>query len=282
MSAEATAGPSSPESRRIAAAIVARIDRPLLFVHVMKTAGGTLREHLRRTRPHEELYPTPKVDAPYKANVKVGLLRDLPEERRRHIRFYAGHFPLMVREYIRPAPVTLSVLRNPVDRTLSLLKVYSTRPEFQGWPLERIYDRPFIHKWLVHNHQTRIFSVQASDNPDSFMCPFPLDAARVALAREGVASIDVLGVTERYDDFVAEVAALTGWSFERMKDFHVNRGTWEITDAFRARIAEENSLDMDLYQYACALVEANRPATDAPVTAEGRAGTGDGASVRPP
>ena len=49
----------------------------------------------------------------------LGCLLDLPPSRRERIRVYAGHFPFVAVELMGQEFVTMTVLRDPVERTLS-------------------------------------------------------------------------------------------------------------------------------------------------------------------
>jgi hypothetical protein len=220
----------------------------------MRTAGGTLRRRLRSLFGPDELYPTPEHDEMFRANQDLDLLRGLPETRKATIKVYAGHFPFMVRELIEPRPLVLSVVRDPVERTLSLLKLRSQGQRYQGWDLEAIYEDPFLFRWLVHNHQTRVFGLTVEDEPKGFMTKVPIDEDRLAIARRSLEQVDVLGLTDHYERFLDEVIAATGWHLERLPNAHVSKGDWDVSDSFLERIAEDNALDLALYDHALDLV----------------------------
>src|SRR5215471_6192155 len=96
------------------------------FVHVMKTAGTTFVLQLGSEFPGSAMYPTGGIDwhdpndvAPY---MSVPRLLALPPERRAQIRMYSGHFPYFACEQVDSQLVTLTLLRDPVERVVSMLK----------------------------------------------------------------------------------------------------------------------------------------------------------------
>ena len=60
---------------------------------------------------------------------------------------------------------------------------------------------------LVLNHQTKIFSMTSDDRLDTYMDVIDVDDKRLAMAKENLAKVDFIGLTEQYDDFLDELAA---------------------------------------------------------------------------
>ena len=72
------------------------------------------------------------------------------------------------------------------------------------------------------------------------------------VARQRLASVDVVGVQERHDEFVAALKSEFGWDLG--PPLTVNQTTAKPVDAaFRDRIAKDNALDVALYDYALGL-----------------------------
>lgn len=244
---------------------------PIFFIHVMKTGGTTIFRNLRSNYPLDELYPYRKLDIQVdgeKVNVRhhlsVPYLLGLPPERHRHIRVYTGHFPLAVTEMLGGRFRTATLLRDPVERTISLLRQFRRKapwldpeqPMLASHTIEEVYVQPIVFEPLIHNHQTKIFSMLPSDHPQSYMDVLDIDDARLALAKQNLAKIDVLGVTERFDDFLAQLSVRFGWDIE--PDARANATPSEdlqpVSDDLRRQIAQDNALDMELYRYATELV----------------------------
>ena len=232
------------------------------FLHVMKTAGTTFVRQLQQQFPTESIYPCPTIDwvteHDYEAYINIPRLLALTPERRAEIRVYTGHFPFMVCDLVAPGITTLSVLREPLARTVSVLKHFKrVEPRFRECTLEAIYDDRQIFRFFVENHQAKVFSLVPEDNEPAINCGLTMDDARYERARRNLARVDVLGLTEAYDDFVLETQRRFGW-WEAGADLeirtNVSTEAWDVGPAFRERIAADNAYDVALYEEARALV----------------------------
>ena len=84
---------------------------------------------------------------------------------------FTGHFPFMASEQLDPELVTLTVLREPIARTISILKQFKRREErFRDLPLEAVYDDRPIFRFFVENHQTKVFALAPEDNEVAINC----------------------------------------------------------------------------------------------------------------
>jgi hypothetical protein len=232
--------------------------RAFLFVHVMKTAGTTFARQLHQQFPAESIYPCRGLDyteaIDVEAYINIPRLLAISPERRAQVRVYTGHFPFMVRDLLDPGLVTLTVLREPIDRTVSVLKQFKRREaRFRDASLEQIYDDRPIFRFFVENHQTKVFSLAPEDNEVAINCGLTIDDARYARARENLARVDVVGLTDAYDAFIASVRARFGW-WEHGVDLgeraNVSTEDWDVAPEFRERIAADNAYDLRLYEDA--------------------------------
>ena len=234
------------------------------FIHVMKTAGTTFVRQLQEEFPPESIYPARTVDwtseHDYDAYINIPRLLALTPTRRAEIRVFTGHFPYMACELVAPGCTTLSVLREPVARTVSVLKHFKrVEARFRDCTLEAIYDDRQIFRFFIENHQTKVFSLVPSDNEVAINCGLTLDDARYERARASLARVDVLGLTEAYDDFVDETQRRFGWWAQGVdRDIRTNVSTepWDVEPSFRARIAADNAYDVALYEHARDLLRA--------------------------
>jgi hypothetical protein len=234
------------------------------FIHVMKTAGTTFVQQLREQFPAEAMYPARTRDwigeHDYDVYINIPRLLALPPERRAEICVYTGHFPYYVTELIDPNLATLTVLREPIARTISVLKHFKRVEErFRSCSLEEIYGDRQIFRFFVENHQTKVFSLDASDNEQAINCGLTLDDARFDRACANVARVDLLGLTEAYDDFVRTAQHRFGWWPDGVDlDIRTNLSTedWDVAPGFRDRIAADNAYDVAFYEYARSLLRS--------------------------
>jgi Sulfotransferase family len=263
--------------------------RRFFFVHVMKTGGTTLALHMAREFEPTAMYPNESLDRRHASDVasymSVDALLQLPPERKMAIRAYTGHFPYMVREQLGLELETLTLLRDPVDRSVSALKHFKRLYErYHACSLEEIYDDAFVFRHFVHNHQTKVFAVTAEDRPEALASrltqeqlhayldgraadPYAASAAaadtieidddRLALAKSRLGRIEVIGLSERFGDFVEELRRRYGWwpaGLSAEARANVSAESWDAGPALRARIAHDNRFDLELYERARELV----------------------------
>jgi hypothetical protein len=227
------------------------------FVHVMRTGGTTLEQQLRRSFSRPQVYPNPDIDFPdgdVMHHLEVSYLLGLPVERLETIRFFYGHFPYVVTEMLAKDLVTFTLLRDPVDRTLSLLRVMrEQRPAWRDRTLEQIYDDVNMFPRLIHNHQTKMFSMMREDRPRSYRDDILIDAARLEVAKQNLARVDLIGFTERFGEFLAKLGDRFGWQLSERARMNAAAESCDDASDLRARIGADNAIDLEFYEYARAL-----------------------------
>ncbi len=226
------------------------------FVHVQKTAGTSLLIRLGHQFAASQIYPDETdgglfTDMP---QFKVEVLRARWAARQDEIRVVTGHFPLCTVELLGVPFTTLAVVRPPVERTLSYLRHHrKILPEAQTKSFEEIYEDPLRFEGLVHNHMVKMFSLGVDEMDDGVMTQVTFDRDRLERAKVGVASIDVLGLQAEFDRFCDELTARFGWDLGPER-FANRTEPAEISASLIERIAEDNALDQELYDYAAQLV----------------------------
>ena len=144
--------------------------RRFFFVHIMKTGGTTL---VHRLRNHfgSAVYPTMRVDGTdmvdmWELYLRTDRLLAQLAARGDQIELIAGHFPLCTRELLEPRPMTITLLREPVERTLSYLS--SVRGESLEDKEEDRLERTFAEMWGhpaydPKNNMTRMLSLDLNE-----------------------------------------------------------------------------------------------------------------------
>jgi hypothetical protein len=265
---------------------MSRHPQPFFFVHLMKTAGFTLALHLHQEFPGPAIYPA-SLDTThvgdFDAKVNIQRLLDLPASRAEQIRCYALHMPYAVARMMEPKPITFTLLRDPVDRTISMLRHFQTglsvipnsttdtrvAPFYAGWPLEAIYDDQDVFRVFVENYQTASFAradfafadmlryfTARNETPHPAFPP-PLDRDSLRAAKQNLAEVDALGLAEHFDDFLDCLRLRFGfWANGLDRGLRVNASEIQedVPRSFRARIAQDNCLDIELYEYGRELV----------------------------
>jgi hypothetical protein len=227
------------------------------FVHIMRTAGTALRQGLRNHFGDASVYPTRGLDGtdPMKSYLSIDHLRERLAARGDQIRVITGHFPLRTVELIDGRLTTLTLLREPVERELSRLRRRSLRRKalVEGEagigkkPLEEIYDD--LPRGLADNNMTKMLSLTPAEMSASMFTPMELDRDHLERANEALAGIDAVGLQEDFEDFCDRLAARFGWRLGEPEVVDTTAPV-EVPESLRARIAEDNALDVELYEFA--------------------------------
>lgn len=241
------------------------------FVHVQKTGGTALYKRLKHHFGQAGVYPDrsdgdPVTVAP---QLSVDVLVDRWPVRSDEVRVVAGHFPLCTTELLGGPFTTLTVLRDPVERTLSYLRHHRTlTPADRDAPLEAIYDDEFRFRSMVHNQMVKMLSLTVGEMTAGMLTTVDFSPARLERAKQRLAAVDAVGLQERFEDFCTELEERFGWDLGA--PLFANRtAPIEVSSAFRERIAADNALDVELYEHARELVGSRR-------TGRGRTATPSG------
>jgi hypothetical protein len=248
------------------------------FIHLMKTGGTSFVFQMLRNFEPDEAYPSaidrnsPTDVTPY---ASIPKLLALSPERRARIRVYAGHLPYVASDLLGIDLVRLTLLRDPVDRSVSMLKHLKRLNErHASHTLDEIYDDDQAFRAFIENYQTKVFALTAEERaaaiagltdappaPDNRARTASIDPQRFEHAKANLAKVDVIGLNERYGDFMEELRARFGWwpeGLNRHARANVSSEDWVASPELRRRIADENPYDMEFYEYAKELVEARR------------------------
>lgn len=228
--------------------------RRFFFAHVQKAAGTSLFGQLQRHFAREQIYPDRSDEVPGPAPILfVSHLRERYRLRRDEIRIVTGHFPVRARELLDDDFVTLSVVREPVARTLSFLRHHRRKtPADADRPLEELYDDPIRFHGLIENNMVKMFSLTPDEMAagDGLMTHVrDFGPERLEAAKAGLAGVDVLGLDTRFPEFVEELSTRFRWALGA--PMHANRTEPDdVAESFRRRIAVDNAADVELFAFA--------------------------------
>lgn len=224
------------------------------FVHVQKTGGTALQMRLKEQFSAREIYPDatdgdPLIGAP---QLSIELLLDRWKVRAPEIRVVTGHFPLCTTELLDGAFTTMTLLRDPVERTLSYLRHHRAW-EDHGRSLEEIYEDPFRFHGFIHNHMVKMFSLRSDEMTGGMLTLVAFTREDLIRAENQLATVDVVGLQERFGDFCAGLERRFSWQLGRPR-FANRTEPEDVPESFRRRIADDNALDVELYEHARELV----------------------------
>jgi hypothetical protein len=232
----------------------------------MKTAGTTFALHLRAQFAAESIYPAEGLDWQDPADLErytdASRALAMSPERRAQIDVYTGHFPYMVAPLIDPTLIVLTLLREPVARTISVLQHFQRLDDrYRHLDLAAIYDDDHVFRSFVFNHQTAFFARTPPDGEQWIRDPIRINDERFAVAKHNLAQVDVLGLTEDYGSFFEDLRTRFGWWTIRPnldERANVSSPPPDVGVELRQRIADDNHYDIELYQFAFDLVRRRR------------------------
>ncbi len=244
-------------------------DNPLIFMHVPKTGGMSMFNGFCSE------YGSNIADF---YNVSARLARSaahlLLDER---ICVYCGHFPFGLHKWLTRPSSYMAIVRHPVSRILSLYYYSITLRQFilnikerRKLAIHEVFARgnaPDYYEdfipWIEGKQTLELFLDCESAELDNAMvrrfsgiglervnCP---EKALTKAKKNIAAYFSVVGVQEQYLQTLELVRATFGWPW--LKEFTINVTPEKpeqrpaVAGSFKKRIAEQNYLDMELYEW---------------------------------
>lgn len=273
------------------------------FIHVMKTGGTSFADIIAANFPTSDRYPdaylTPdqNIFERFETYLYVPGLVSRVNAMQGKLKIVSGHVPYQVRSLLHDSYIAMTLLRDPVERTLSYLKhCRKYHIEHMNLTLEQIYDDPWFHASFIQNYQTKIFSMSAQESlaedrylPGAIELPtrqemgdgknlsedvelllksapgrvsmecfaastgvINVNEQRLQTAKDNLAEVEVVGVTEQLDRFLQQLVERYGWKIKSVPHRHAGERE-NVAQEFQRRIALDNAFDMELYEYAKAM-----------------------------
>lgn len=229
----------------------------LFFNHIGKTAGMSLISILDSYFPQERIFPLHS-KGPHS-------FYDYSLEELARYRLVRGHFSFApgddgVYDHISPKPLMITMLRDPIQRTISAYRHLTRHKEIPpSVTLEDFVTLPEYEKKVYNAQSVSILGGQRALKLASLVPPYPPDVL-LQLAKEKLEQIAFFGITERFRDSMRLMTYTFSWSPVREIP-EVNRAPEPfdlstLAPAVLERIVELNEVDQQLYDYACQLFEA--------------------------
>jgi hypothetical protein len=249
--------------------------RPLFFLHVPKTAGTSLRELLSTRFARTDILAFNRNDPPQVRSQKLATLDQFG--------FIHGHEPFALVDNFQNRPFVVTILRNPLERALSVFHYMRRQAPVVSEALEkgqissarahdyaasaRLQLREFLHheplaaSRHLGNIQTWLLTTTALNARFEYREDYNVSVSQSDLSRakEHLSLCDVVGLTER----IRESVDLLSWSwqvrpFGEISTANRSNGRETLNSLDRSTLAalmEFTSCDQELYNFACELFE---------------------------
>jgi hypothetical protein len=227
---------------------------PLIFLHLPKAAGTSFKLALRELLPLgtliSEVNGSPDLEV-------VRALTTMDPQQRAKLRAVMAHVPYGLHTLL-PKAKYVTVLREPISRLLSTYYFAKSRSEFEfskkiaaGMTIEEFAADVFNENAQVR----RLMKYPDISREGVFLDPPAGQLTRTHLddARDTLRRCAVVGLAERYDEFLDCVSAEFGLPPISGRDDNVTAIPWhreEVPARTIERLREINQLDLELYEYA--------------------------------
>ena len=224
-------------------------DQIVIFVHIPKTAGTTLRNIIERNFDKQAIFAIDGRD-PQKS---IEIFNSLSLEKKASFSLVQGHVAFGAIKNLPHKQIKhITFLRDPVERVLSyysyILSDSFRRP--QAEIAENMSLKNYLLSkcdWQMNNHQTRM--IAGSVPPDYGACDEKvLERAKNNLIKY----FHFIGIAEHFDESILLMSKSLGWKipFYRRLNITRKRITQDtIDEEEKYLIMKENSFDLQLYEF---------------------------------
>ncbi len=224
-------------------------DRLLVFIHIPKTAGSTLRAIMQRQYRPEEIC---HIHWDFDRNAPFAGFLGLPEQERARTKVLYGHIPFGVHRQIQRQTTYFTMLRDPVDRCIShYFHIRKLPNHFHHKRAKELDLGEFVASGVfreMDNGQVRQLT-GAGGLPFGTCTPDLLDQAIANLEEH----FCVVGLQERFDETLLLLRRAMRW---RQLPLYQRRNVGKLRshrDSFSPEVLgvveTHNALDQQLYDY---------------------------------
>lgn len=239
--------------------------KALVFVHVPKTAGSTLSWIIQRNYPAERTI----IIQPDEMLRKYQDFQALSVDARRRLLCITGHVPFGVHRWLPQGAGYITMLRDPIEWTLSFhtfvqrMPFFDQDPDLAAFRGVRGLDLDGFVDFLIRSNMADMQTRQISGQMElpNFLPPYePMTSDALDCAKQNLrANFECVGVVERFDESLLFMKRKLGWRkiyYQRLNVSEGRVGRTRLPQATLNRILECNRRDVELYDEACRLLSA--------------------------
>ena len=266
-------------------------DLPLIFTHMPKTGGMSMFASL------SEYYGSRIADM---YNISAYEAKQAPAEdflKDPSMCIYAGHFPFGLHEWLARPSCYMAMVRNPVDRLVSLYQYsiqYRLHIRNMRETTGKSYKEVFADKDAADFYRDFLPWVKAPETFSGFLSsnspeidngmvrrfsgyglnPEPCPKEALEQAKDNIDQYySVVGLLEQYAETVGMLRSAFGWN---LTEFHINKSTEQsrkstkLKSDARKRIKAKNPLDIALYDWLVKRFEKTSQSDATPIKVAGQ------------
>ncbi|OLO37221.1 hypothetical protein BTR23_13940 [Alkalihalophilus pseudofirmus] len=215
----------------------------LIHLHMPKTAGTTLRTIIKKNVNINNSYELYKY-----GNRLKNILTDL---NMKPIECIQGHFPYGIHSYLEQKCTYITMLREPVERVISEYYFIKSLPRHElHQQVKKLTLVEYQQEERNCNLQTRLLSGQTNK---ASLTLDDLQKAKEHINKH----FKVVGITEMFDESIFLMKKEFGWRNLFYRKYNITKGKpTNIAKNIKKKVAENNLLDIELYNYARKLLNS--------------------------
>lgn len=214
-------------------------DRLLIFMHIPKTGGMTLKRIIKRQYPDDTILK----------DITDGKIQEFQEKmEERDFKFVFGHLSFGLHLHTSKPCTYITMLREPIDRVISMYYYVLNKEDH---PLHDIVKGLSFGEFLDHpdlkNHTNNMQTKKALGT--NSLITMDLEQAKLNLLNH----FSVIGITEMFDDSIKLMKEKLNWndiSYVRKNQTKSRLSKDQIDQSIINKIIENNELDIQLYKWA--------------------------------
>lgn len=219
----------------------------VIFVHIPKTAGRTLRTIIRsQYRPEQICITNPLPGDPFHDYL------NLPTERKAELRIVQGHFAYGLHEHVERPAVYVTMLRDPIARVISYYRFVRDHPEHRN---HATVMEKGLAGFVKETQSKQLDNAQLRYLASAQEAPF--GACTEAMLEQAIRRLNerfvAVGLLEAFDNSILLMRRALGWRLPVYHSINVSKhrlGDDELTDEILGLLRDYNQLDQRLYDHA--------------------------------
>ncbi len=233
------------------------MDNSLIFCHIPKTAGTSLRTVIHREYQNHHFLKLYGQGGD--AEKLLNEFRQKKDREKNTIKIVEGHYPVGVHLYLSFSSRYITLLRNPVGRFVSFYNHIINTPSHYA------YKQGFSKNMSISDFILSKTSFDEASNGMTWYlsgaistADFPMES--LMKAKKHLKELfAVVGTTEKFDESVILMRRKLGWKripfYYRRRVSSNHRNKRNLDPKVREEIVKYNALDIALYEYASQLLD---------------------------
>ncbi|MGM0876127.1 MAG: sulfotransferase family 2 domain-containing protein [Bacillota bacterium] len=208
-------------------------DNLLIFLHIPKTAGTSLRKIVERQ------YRLNEIVSFYGYESLENQLSKYSRENLRRKKCVLGHFRYGIHSHFSKPYTYITMLRDPIESLISLYYFVHQNPNLPMY--EQVKNKTFEEFISNENVHNRLTWYLAGEGPSNLQ-----------KAIENLKDFHFVGITEMFDESVFLMKKKFGWNNVNYEKLNVTKNrpkSKQIPNHVIEKVMEKNHLDIELYQY---------------------------------